>query len=370
VHSRFFARSGPITRRSFAAILGGSVVWAQKKPGPPIARQGEIVRFADPVTETVVARLTNPRTNSRLPAIQNRFVSARNHFLLFSSDRTGRMAPYHLDLRNGILRQLADPEQLDPLSLCMDSRERFVYFLDGQTLHEAALTNLKSRTVAEGVNQFALGASTNEILMLKADRLELMTAGRTIPVGEDAIGASVRPGRNGCAYWRSDASRGTQFWYAPFPPPEAKPKLLASGPVINPIWAVRGDSLFYLRQITIPPGDPGANPVITADIHEVVPESGADQRVAATSQYAAFTPNANASVFVGASHSKAQPTILLLLRTTGREFTLCEHKSSNAAAVSPVFSPNSQRVYFQSDREGKWTIYSVNVEKLIEPTDI
>jgi oligogalacturonide lyase len=92
--------------------------------------------------------------------------------------------------------------------------------------------------------------------------------------------------------------------------------------------------------------------------------------VVSTSQFAAFAPNANGSVFVGASRSVAQPTVLLLLRTTAREFTLCEHKASNPATVSPVFSPNSQRVYFQSDREGKWALYSVNVEKLIEATNI
>jgi len=33
-----------------------------------------------------------------------------------------------------------------------------------------------------------------------------------------------------------------------------------------------------------------------------------------------------------------------------------------------VFSPNSQHVYFVSDREGKPAIYSVAVEKLVEET--
>ena len=33
----------------------------------------------------------------------------------------------------------------------------------------------------------------------------------------------------------------------------------------------------------------------------------------------------------------------------------------------PVFSPDARRVYFQSDREGKPAIYSVNVEQLVEP---
>jgi oligogalacturonide lyase len=48
--------------------------------------------------------------------------------------------------------------------------------------------------------------------------------------------------------------------------------------------------------------------------------------------------------------------------------TLCEHHAKDATTVCPVFAPDSRRVYFQSDREGKAAIYSVNVESLVEPT--
>ena len=47
--------------------------------------------------------------------------------------------------------------------------------------------------------------------------------------------------------------------------------------------------------------------------------------------------------------------------------TLCQHHASRPASVSPVFSPDARRVYFQSDEEGKEAIYSVNVELLVEP---
>jgi oligogalacturonide lyase len=36
--------------------------------------------------------------------------------------------------------------------------------------------------------------------------------------------------------------------------------------------------------------------------------------------------------------------------------------------VAPIFSPSSQRVFFQSDRHGKPAIYSMSVEKLVEQT--
>jgi oligogalacturonide lyase len=48
---------------------------------------------------------------------------------------------------------------------------------------------------------------------------------------------------------------------------------------------------------------------------------------------------------------------------------MCEHKASNAEAVAPLFSPDSQRICFQSDRHGKAAIYSMHVEKLVEKTE-
>jgi oligogalacturonide lyase len=73
---------------------------------------------------------------------------------------------------------------------------------------------------------------------------------------------------------------------------------------------------------------------------------------------------------VGASRNVSSPALLLLLRVTRREFTLCEHKAGSAELVAPRFSPDSQRVYFQTDRHGKPAIYDMHVEKLVEKTDI
>jgi oligogalacturonide lyase len=54
---------------------------------------------------------------------------------------------------------------------------------------------------------------------------------------------------------------------------------------------------------------------------------------------------------------------------TRRELTMCEHGASDPATVAPIFSPNSQRIYFQSDREGKHAIYMVRVDKFVEETE-
>jgi len=49
---------------------------------------------------------------------------------------------------------------------------------------------------------------------------------------------------------------------------------------------------------------------------------------------------------------------------------LCEHKASRPEQTCPIFSPDSQRIYFQSDREGKPALYCVHVEKLVEKTEV
>jgi oligogalacturonide lyase len=38
--------------------------------------------------------------------------------------------------------------------------------------------------------------------------------------------------------------------------------------------------------------------------------------------------------------------------------------------VAPIFSPNSQRIFFQSDRDGKMAIYAMTVDRLVEATEI
>jgi oligogalacturonide lyase len=91
--------------------------------------------------------------------------------------------------------------------------------------------------------------------------------------------------------------------------------------------------------------------------------------LAPTSQFASFSANADGSVIVGASGSKAQPFVLLLVRSVKRELTICEHRASNAASVRPRFTPDSQRVYYQSDREGKPAVYGMAVDKLVEKTE-
>ena len=126
-------------------------------------------------------------------------------------------------------------------------------------------------------------------------------------------------------------------------------------------WNPDGRTLLYLLD---PLTEGKAN-----QLRELNPDTGEDTLLASTSQFASFSQNRDSSVLVGASRSKAQPFVLLLVRSVRRELTICEHRANDAASVRPRFTPDSQRIYFQSDREGKPVLYGMAVDKLVEKTE-
>jgi oligogalacturonide lyase len=126
-------------------------------------------------------------------------------------------------------------------------------------------------------------------------------------------------------------------------------------------WAPDGKTLLYLN---FP-----AEAAQLNNIREQTPDTNTDKLVSKTSQFAQFGFNRDTTVFVGASRNVSSPHILILLRVTHRELTLCEHKASHPDMVNPMFSPDSQRIYFESDRHGKPAIYSMSVQKFVEKTE-
>jgi oligogalacturonide lyase len=136
---------------------------------------------------------------------------------------------------------------------------------------------------------------------------------------------------------------------------------LADGQIASTTWSPDGRTVLYLN---VPP-----DPHKLRNIREFIPDTNEDKAISDTTQYACFERNADGSVFVGASGSKASPHVLLLVRAVRREFTLCEHRASDPAKVSPIFSPNSQNVFFVSDQHGKPAIYRIAVDKLVEATE-
>jgi oligogalacturonide lyase len=353
-----------MTRRTVLGLFPGVLLAAQKEKvksrGLPPAR-GEFVRFADRLTENLVVRLTTPIYQSLLPARENRFVSTREGFLVFASDRAGPFAPFRANLKTGVITQIGETQALEPRSLSLDARARELWLIDGTHLRVIDLQSLKARTLLDEVTDFSFDGKPSPVVVRRGSRLEQWTpaGSRVLAEGVSARGI-MNPAASGCLFTREEAPGEHEYWFAPFS--SEKPRLLAKGKISSANWRPDGKALLFLREVE-------HARYTGSELREVALDGSPEHVISDTTQFAAFAPNADGSVFVGASRSKAQPDIVLLLRDTRREMVLCEHRASRPESVTPSFSPNSQRVYFQSDHDGKSAIYSVNVEPLVEETE-
>jgi oligogalacturonide lyase len=341
--------------------LAAAKVQTRKRTGRPLNAVGEFVRFTDPVTENVVVRLTRPSSQSFFPETENRFVSSREAFLVFTSDRPGAFAPFHANLKTGLITQIADVRALRRQSLALDAREHALYFLDGDELRIVGLPHGKPKTIVDSVTNYHLGGRLDILVIQQGDKLYRWASGGRQHLADNVSSRGVvSPAGNGCFFLREIAKDKKEIWYISFR--GDPPKLLVEGNISSPYWRPDGEAVLFLNQVDR-----------KSYIASIVCEAGLDgspaREIVETSQFACFAPNGNGSVFVGASGSKAQPDIVILLRSAKREMVLCEHRATNPRAVCPAFSPNSQRVYFQSDHEGKSSLYSVNVERLVTETE-
>lgn len=329
------------------------------------------IRFADPSTEFLVYRLTDPSYASHLPAPYGRAVSQRSSFLLYWSERTGSRQAFRMDLKTGGSEQLTQAEALDGLSLTLMPDDRSFCCFDGGSLRQVRLGKLKEKELYRIPAGWKLGrgfslsrdGSLGALVEMREGRWRLrlvrLGSGSASTLVEGPVPYSdpqMQPRRQAILYrqdedaWSAASLDGRQNRRLP----------RASGASGPAYWSPDGRTVLYLHY----PEDRRK----LYSLREWNPETNTDELVADTSQFVDFDSNRDASVFVGASSNRVSPHILLLLRATRREFTLCEHRASDPAQVAPIFSPDSQRVYFQSDRHGGWAIYSMPVEKFVERT--
>jgi oligogalacturonide lyase len=220
----------------------------------------------------------------------------------------------------------------------------------------------------EGFN-FGTGFSLSEDGLVSAlveekpgmSRLRLITmrtgTAETLVEWPDSIAdPQPRPKRAGLLYRSNDT-----LWVVNYDGAQNRKLRTAPGGLGTALWSADGRTIDYLN---IPADRKQLN-----NIREFTPDTNEDQSVSATSQFVAFNRNSDTSVFVGASGSKASPYVLLLVRSVKRELPLCQHRASDPRQVTSFFSPNSQRVVFQSDRDGKMAIYSIAVDRLVEETE-
>lgn len=358
-----------LTRRLFVASLAGAGVCRAADKGT--AYPSEAKRYIDEATESYVIRLTDPSHQSWLPACYCRAISRKNDFLIYSNDRSGAAQAYRLDLKTGQSRALNTASELVTSSLTLSPDEREFAYLAGRSLYLGRLNAEHTREVhrlEEGFN-FGTGFSLSEDGLVSAlveekpgmSRLRLIamrtgTAATVVESSERISDPQPRPKRAGLLYRTND-----NLWVVNYDGAQNRKLKTAPGGLGTAVWSADGRTIEYLNT-------PAERKQLN-NIRELTPDTNEDQFVSTTSQFAVFNRNSDASVFVGASGSKASPYILLLVRSVKRELTLCQHRASDPRQVIAFFSPNSQRVIFQSDRDGKMALYSIAVDRLVEETE-
>jgi oligogalacturonide lyase len=139
-------------------------------------------------------------------------------------------------------------------------------------------------------------------------------------------------------------------------------------------WAPEGFEICYVHY----PDATGRG----ATVRSLIVQSGEERVVSRCTRFGWMMRNEDNSVIAGASRSLASPHVFVLFAPLKRELTICEHSSSgkpypiagtdlqdpSASWPEPVFSPDSNWVYFTSDREGQPAIYRTDVSDLVENT--
>lgn len=316
--------------------------------------------------------MTDAAHQSWLPAYYERAVSRRDSFLIYSSDRGGSVQAYRMDIKTGQSRLLTRAENLARESLTLAPDEHSFFYVDGRSVFLANLGNARTREVHRLEDGFEVGPgfSVSEdglyaaLIEQKAgvNRLRLVTlrtgGAQTLLETPDPISDPMpRPRRAALSYRRNG-----ELWLANFDGGQNRKLRVAQGGVGPAVWSQDGRTIMYLNF----PLDPKQ----LNNLRESTPDTNDDRLIAQTSQFISFGGNADSSVVVGASGSKASPYVLLLVRSAKRELTLCEHRASDPRMVAPIFAPNSQRIFFQSDKDGKIAIYCMVVERLVAATEV
>ena len=330
-------------------------------------------RYADPATELEVVRLTDPAFSSGMTAPHLRQFTRRGESLLYWSERYSAESPgarqaFFLDLKKGESRQLTQAPALDPFSLSLSPDERSFVFFDGRSLYDSTLSSAAPRQihlVPENAVRSGLTVATDgAVLFSEREKGKsrifsvLRQQSRSIADTDREIEELMARPRHTQVLYRTSGE--SPFWLVNGDGSGNRQLKTEPGRTGSALWIPSGRTFVYLH---IPEDQ---KELIT--LREYAPDDDSDKLLAKTSQFISASPNADASVFTGASRSRATAYVLILLRVARRELTLCEHRASDPAIVQPVFSPDSQNVLFVSDRHGKPALYQVHVGRFVEET--
>ncbi|MEO7650922.1 MAG: oligogalacturonate lyase family protein [Bryobacteraceae bacterium] len=356
-------------RRFFLSSLAATGFAAELDKGKSYPADWK--KFADPATEFEAIRLTDPAYASFLPAYYNRPFARRGGFLIFASDRGGSLQAFRLDLKNGESKQLTQAQALNRGTLTLMPDERSIVYFDGESLRQVFLSNLRDREVYRLAEGWELGEGSSltgdGVSVVFVERKGQISRLRLLGVARSGV-STILEGPAGMTH-PMPRPRRAQILYRDgdglslvnFDGKQNRKLKTAAGGIGSPAWSPNGKTILYLN---LPEDTRKLN-----GLRELTPDENVDKQVAPTSQFVHFGSNSDASVFAGASRNRNSPHILILLRQTRRELTICEHRASDAAMAIPVFSPDSQKIYFQSDKHGKPALYRVHIERFVEKTD-
>lgn len=356
------------SRRAFIASCSLLPVVAASRRGRVFRSESGI--YEDPATEFEVTRLTNPAYACYLPCPDYRFVSSKRGFLLYSSNRGGSLQVFRLDFRKDRHRQLTDARDLDPSCLALYGKDKRFAYIDGSTIFQGSAGGGRPRELYTAGDDWQLGEGLDidaegkegvfvETRMNLSRLLLLDVKRRKATSVSEQEGLLTRPmlrpnhqdilyRRNGRELWAMDRDGNNRR------------KLNTAPGELGPVYWTSGARSFHYLSLPETRGK--------ESIREFSIDQNEDNLIVETRQFQSFGPNGNSTAFIGARRAPVSPHIVLLLRI-GRELTLCEHGASEEFPVTVVFSPDSRKIVFGSNRDGQPAIYTMPVDDLVEATD-
>ena len=398
---------GRLSRRAFLGGAATPLLGARRGPSRGFRVASAITALRDTLTERELFRLTDPSVLHHLPHYHHRFIARNNSFILFASERPGTRQIYRMDLPEGKMVQLTEGPGVHSYSPALDAGERAFFYLQNDTLKRSAVRGRSERQIHESDPGWRM-----------TGHLSVSDKGRYVAVVEMKVGhrvdgfeeqfsrqpscrirvVEVARRRSWVAvesnHWLTHPQfqpGGTDILYShegPWDKVQGRLRLVrldgsyrknirprqGSEALGHEYWSSSGQEVCFVFY-------PDASwQLCTVNCIHI--NSGRERTLADCSQFAWMSPNADSSVFVGASRQVAGPNIYLLFPMLRREVTIAEHLSTAkpypiagtrrldpfAAWPEPVLSPDSRWVYFVTDREGKPAVYRMDLSDLVEET--
>ena len=368
---------GLTSRRAFLAA-GLPALQIGRAAGKGQQFPGEARRYPDPLTDREVWRLTGLANPHFLPPNHQRFAAQKNGFLLLAGRRTGDTQIYRLELPSGRMAQLSQGPGLAPFSICLAPDEKSLFFLQNGTLKHMGLRTLREREIhriedgwrATGEMSVSIDGRYAAVVVEDGKSLYRIVVVETLKgknwvVAEDKVRLvrpQLRPKRDQVLYSQQQPAR---LWLVNLDGKQKQSVRPRQGDEeIGPeYWTGDGKLLGYSHY----PDQTRRR----ATLRTFSPDTREEKTLAKCTQFWSAMGNADNSAIVGESRSKAGPNIYVLFPLIEREITVCEHFSSRSGEEvepRPAFSPDSQWIYFTSDREGAPAVYRAGVADWVEKT--